>query len=123
MAGQDGCESKHALPPNTPIANTTTGLHNKYHPELPENRAVGSLTTQNLKKPHSSNGWVGGAETQRGGKVRRGMEMQSGSERHRDGNGWSHMNMWWIKNVRDTLGAKDTMPGKTIQPSVPAPGR
>ena len=36
--------------------------------------------------------------------------MTSGEERHRDGNRWSHTHVWWIKNGRDTLGARDPGP-------------
>ena len=55
---QDGGIGKHALPPCTTIAKITTGLQNKYHPDLSEKWAVGK-SDKDLKGPHSSK-WVGG---------------------------------------------------------------
>ena len=36
-SSQDGCVGKYALPSCTTVAKNTTGLQNKYHPELSEN--------------------------------------------------------------------------------------
>ena len=71
----------------------------------------GTLTTKDLKKPHSSR-WVEGAETQ-GGKI----GMETWCDKDRQQNGWSHIHMWQIKIGRDTSGVGDPSP-KPDHPAV-----
>ena len=53
-SGQDGDVGRHAVPPRTTKRRTTTSLKTEKQPELPENRTVWKLTTNELKKKHSS---------------------------------------------------------------------
>ena len=68
----------------------------------------GSLTTKDLKKPHSSR--------RVGGQIRgvgwRGKETWCGAERQQWWNGheWSHIHLYWIKSGRDNLGVSDPSP-------------
>ena len=76
-SSQDGGVGKCGLPPGT----TTAKLQLNYRTNITQNcqkiELYGTLTTKELKKPHSSRR-VGGTEIRR----------------HRIG--WSHTHMWWI---------------------------
>ena len=71
----------------------------------------GSLTTEDLKKPHSPR-QVGEAE-------RKGMKRCADTEWCRCGERWFHIHVWWIKNEE----YHRSEGSQTTQPRVPAPGR
>ena len=61
-SSQDGGIGKHALPPCTTTEKLQPDLKTKNTQNHQKTKLYGSLTTKDLKKPHSF-GQVGGAET------------------------------------------------------------
>ena len=90
------------MPPHTTTRRITTNLKTNNTQNCQKIELYESMTTNDLKKPHSSR-LVGGVEMRNWNReVRRGSVV-----RQRLQNGLSHIFMWWIKIRRDTLGVSD----------------
>ena len=93
------CYLQHLLSPHPTTERITNNTQNNQKIEL-----YGSLTTKDLKKPHSSR-QAGGArdrqEARRRSVVQRWQQGQKGQ---------SNIYVWWVKIGKDTLGDSNPSP-------------
>ena len=92
--GKDGGTGKHGLPPRTATAKCSTKLQDSYHQNCQKIKLYGRPDNQEIKEVTCIY------------LNRRGRDAKT----WRHGISWSHTNKWWIKIVRDILGARDTSP-------------